>query len=116
MPLYSLANMTTVLVRGKYRDLVSGQPARGKVRFTPSGYLASDDGGTLLVPTSFDVRLDARGWVEIDLPIVNDPDYGPLFHYLVEERLRPARLARPVFTIAPDGSENPFDLIHSISL
>jgi hypothetical protein len=111
---YPLADLSSVTVVGTYRDTVSGRPARGKVKFTPQAFVVSEDGGTLLVPTPFEVKLDTRGWVEFTLPVANDPDYTPAFSYLVEEKLTPTRLQRPPFVIAPTVADEPFDLTHAV--
>ncbi|MDP9825243.1 hypothetical protein [Kineosporia succinea] len=108
--------MTTITVVAGYLDLVTLTPARGKVRFTPLSFVHSDDGTTLLVPTPVDVPLDEDGTIAVILPIGNDPDFAPTFSYRVEEFLRPTRVARRPYTISPVSTEDPLDLIHSVSV
>lgn len=64
-----------------------GDPATGKVVFTPQGNVAASAGGVLLIPQVFTALLDNEdGTISVELP-VGDTDYEAELTYLVEEKL-----------------------------
>lgn len=66
-----------------------GDPARGRVRFTPSEAMAN--GGVVVVAAPVTVTLDAGGEISLSLPASDDAATltlsGTQAHYLVEELL-----------------------------
>jgi cytoskeletal protein CcmA (bactofilin family) len=91
-------------IRITYRDLLTGEPCRGNVRFAPAAFISTDD---LLVPNRVAVQLDGTGTLDVDLPCGKDQLTLPLVAYLVEELLDAPSVGRPPFylllTPADDG-------------
>lgn len=77
----------TVEVRGDYVQL-DGTSARGVVKFSLKGYLASKGAKTQIVPSTKTATLDANGRFTVNLPAADDPDLSKTgWKYLVQERL-----------------------------
>lgn len=66
----------TVRVYGTYTN-PDGTPAQGFITFRPSVRVRSAADSLLVVPSEVRVRLDAVGYLEVDLPATDDPNTTP---------------------------------------
>lgn len=96
-------------VTGSYKN-ASGDPAQGRVTFTPTATI-KDDSNAIIISETIAADLDNAGSFSIELPVTDNPILYPKgWGYLVSVRLYGVKPTK-FYALIPYGDGSPIDII-----